>query len=72
MIWPIFSLTLIKGNKMTQSMRLVKDVIIKQAPDIKAILETLDTFQIRGNLTISNGISSFIGYDYKTQQWIKF
>ena len=57
---------------MTQSMRLVKDVIIKQSPDIKAIMETLDTFQIRGHLSITNGISSFIGYDYKTQQWIKF
>ena len=57
---------------MTQSMRLVKDVIIKQAPDIKAILETLDTFQIRGHLSIIDGVAKFIGYDYKTQAWIKF
>tara|TARA_R110000765_G_scaffold251272_1_gene352687 strand:- start:1952 stop:2167 length:216 start_codon:yes stop_codon:yes gene_type:complete len=71
-MWTTLSLTLIKGETMTQSMRLVKDVIIKQSPDIKAIMETLDTFQIRGHLSITNGISSFIGYDYKTQQWIKF
>ena len=57
---------------MTQSTRLVKDIIIQQSPAIQAILATLDTFQIRGNLQINNGIAKFIGYDYKTQEWIKF
>ena len=64
---------------MNQSETLVKDIINKLYPDFKAIHNTLDEYDIHGSLTIENQGSShgftekvaFIGYDYKSQQWVK-
>jgi hypothetical protein len=64
---------------MNQSETLVKDIINKLYPDFKAIHSELEEYQVRGSLTVENQgtnleyqeVIKFIGYDYKSQQWIK-